>query len=605
MAEDVWYTYDHYGISTRRKLNPLMLELFCFRHGFCADNGYPLCLGKEGHFKRCARMLWPTPEECGEKRGKAFYWHPWAERGLSVLCRYQYPALSGCASSGKTELGAIWALINWLCAPSETLVLVTSTSLKDSRKRIWGSIVEHFQAVPGLPGKLIDSEGIIRTMGADGKISDRCGIALIAGDKRKEREAIGKLIGIKAKRLIMVADELPELSPALVEAALSNLASNEGFQMVGLGNFASIYDPFGEFSAPKDGWESVSINDEEWETKLGWCIRFDGLKSPNIQMGKDEWPFLYNSKTLSKHRETLGDKSSGFWRFCRSFPAPEGSEDAIFVESHFLMGKAYEPSRPWLSAPTKIAAFDPSYTSGGDRPFLRLGEYGIAVDGKPQLVLHKSYTIRENVLLKEVPRSHQIVEQVVKHCLQFGVERKHFGCDTTGGGSVFADMFDARKDWDSGKVWRVCFGGAPSELPISRWERTTARDKYVDKVTELWHVAQEFVADGQIRGVPRELARELKSRVYEMVKGAQTRKVAESKRDMRDRLGYSPDDGDSFCILVDLVRNRLGARIGSVDSRRNVKQTDWQQAVRDANRVYRRADYSHEQPKEKLYATST
>jgi hypothetical protein len=34
------------------------------------------------------------------------------------------------------------------------MVLVTSTTLKDSRKRIWGSIRDYWQAAPALPGKL-------------------------------------------------------------------------------------------------------------------------------------------------------------------------------------------------------------------------------------------------------------------------------------------------------------------------------------------------------------------------------------------------------------------------------------------------------------------
>lgn len=64
----------------------------------------------------------------------------------------------------------------------------------------------------------------------------------------------------------------------------------------------------------------------------------------------------------------------------------------------------------------------------------------------------------------------------------------------------------------------------------------------------------------------------------------------------------APDDGDAFVVLLDVCRHRLGARPQSVDGKKTIKQTDWQQAAREANRVYRRADYSHEHPKETLYA---
>lgn len=594
------YHHDKYNIWTSRPINPLELELYCFKIGWPPEKGG---LGAAGHFKKAARMLWPTPDDCGEKRGKPFYWHPWADRGLDVLCRYQYPALSGCASSGKTELGAIWGIINWLAAPSETIVLVTSTSLKDSRKRIWGAIVEHFQACPGLPGKLIDSEGIIRTVGADGKMSDRCGISLVAGDKRKARDAVGYIIGIKAKRVILIADELPELSPSLLEAALTNLVANPYFQLVALGNFASIYDPFGEFTTPKDGWDSVTVNDEEWETRLGYCLRFDGMKSPNILAGRDEWPFLYNSKTLAKHRSDLGEKTAGFWRFCRSFPAPEGFDNAIYTEADLLMGHAYDGSVVWLTPPTKVAGFDPSYTAGGDRPLLKLGEYGVRADGKPTIVLRKTVILREDVMLKSIPRSHQIARKAIAECKAFGVKKRHFGCDTTSGGSVFADIFDDKHEWDEpGYIHRTTFGGMASELPISANESTTGREKYVNKVTELWHIGRQFVVCDQIRGVTFDLARELKSRTYTLTKGSSVKIGAESKQDMKERLGYSPDDGDAFVVLLDVCRHRLGARPQSVDGKKTIKQTDWQQAAREANRVYRRADYSHEHPKETLYA---
>jgi hypothetical protein len=102
----------------------------------------------EYHFKRIVSALWP------EDGPKPFVWHPWAERMLEASCRNKYLAVAGCASSGKTDYFAIWAIVNFIVAPYDTMVLVTSTTLKDSRKRIWGSIRDYWQAAPALPGKL-------------------------------------------------------------------------------------------------------------------------------------------------------------------------------------------------------------------------------------------------------------------------------------------------------------------------------------------------------------------------------------------------------------------------------------------------------------------
>ena len=231
---------------------PLDVELRCFAAGLSVEDGG---LGKAGHFKEAVRLIWPPG--CS----KNFVWHPWADEMLEKACAYRYLSVSGCASSGKSEFFGVWGIVNWLAAPMETMVLVTSTSLKESRKHIWGVIEDWWRAaVPGLPGFLVSSIGVIRLQDpVTGFVaSERSGITLLAGEKRKEKEAIGKLIGIKNKRVFLIADELPELSMALLEAAMSNLESNPYFQLIGIGNPASIYDPHGALSKPKNGWKSIT-----------------------------------------------------------------------------------------------------------------------------------------------------------------------------------------------------------------------------------------------------------------------------------------------------------------------------------------------------------
>src|SRR6185503_15224520 len=211
-------------------------------------------------FKRIARRLWPTNAKPPKQ---SFIWHPWADDMLHEACRTPYVALNGGASTGKTEFEAVWAIINWFCDPANTCVLVTSTGIKEARQRIWGSIVKYYNSVPGLPGKLLDSVAMIRTDDGTGKRYDsKCGIHVVAGDKSKEKENIQKLIGIHVPRVFLIADELPELSPALYEAAMTNLATAPKFQMIGSGNFKSIYDSFGTFCEPKEGWLSVDADTE-------------------------------------------------------------------------------------------------------------------------------------------------------------------------------------------------------------------------------------------------------------------------------------------------------------------------------------------------------
>ncbi|HVI70298.1 MAG TPA: hypothetical protein VM656_02285, partial [Pyrinomonadaceae bacterium] len=336
------FFYPQYDLTLRQptKLTDFEVELYCYKTGRTPENGG---LGRAGHFRKIVETCWPVSKDSP----KQFIWHPWAEK-MNTVCHehpltkapYPHVAVSGCGSSGKTDFGAVYGLVNWMCDPINTLVLVTSTDLKASRKRIWGSVVQYYQPLAtALPAKLVDSMGILRTDDGSGVFNDKSGIALIAGEKKKEKEAIGKLIGSKNKRVILIADELCELTEAILDAAFSNLTTNPFFQMLAFANFKSRYDPFGIFSEPINGWDSVSVENEEWETKRGWNLHFDGMKSPNVIGGKDEWP-IYGSKQLNAHKKDLGPDSALFWRMCRSFEPPVGLDNVLYDDSMLTVARA-------------------------------------------------------------------------------------------------------------------------------------------------------------------------------------------------------------------------------------------------------------------------
>ena len=114
----------------------LLLYMGAVRMGDSFLHPMPLEKGGEHaeyHFKRIVAGLWP------EDGPKPFVFHPWAERMLEAACANKYLAVAGCASIGKADFYAVWAIVNFIAGPYDTMVLVISTSLKDSRKRIWGS----------------------------------------------------------------------------------------------------------------------------------------------------------------------------------------------------------------------------------------------------------------------------------------------------------------------------------------------------------------------------------------------------------------------------------------------------------------------------------
>lgn len=542
-----------YGRTFPAGTNLLDIELVAYRWGFTEASGG---LGKAAHFKRIVQHLW------GPKSRKHFIWHPWADDMNEESCNHHYLGVSGCGSSGKTDFFAVKGIVDYVCAPRNTLVLLTSTSLKEARKRIWGATLDYWYACPGLPGKVIDSQGLIRLQGGSGKgedkFSDRCGISLIAAEKKQEREAIGKLIGLKQERLVFVGDEMPELSEAILEACFTNLRLNPHFWLFALGNFKSIYDPFGQFTKPKDGWQSITVNDSEWLTDRGLCLHLDALKSPNWVSGENKYPIITKEAIQDAIDHEGGADTPGFWRMFRSFPCPGGSEQAIYSESDFIKFKA-EEIPVWEGEKTRVAGLDPSFTVTGDRAPIVFGWYGRDKDGRMVICADKMKMLIEDVTKKDESRNFQIARQFKEACEAEGVLPENAGYDGTGAGGPFGDIVN--ETW-SRKVLRVLFGGKASEVPFSAQENVPAHKKCVNRVTELWYVGVEFLRNHQLKGIFPALAREMAAREFTTEKGGECRLRVETKEDMKSRMGHSPDIADAYFVMIDLCRARLGAMPG-------------------------------------------
>jgi hypothetical protein len=541
---------EKYGKSWPDGASDLDIELLAFKWGLNPEDGG---LGKAQHFKNIVNILWPYHSK---KNKNGFQWHPWADWMIERACQENYLAISGPKSSAKTSTMAMWGLVNWLCAPHETLVLVTTTSVREARKRLWGSIRERYMQVPGLPGKLIDSMGkIVLNPEESGEASDRSSITLVPSSPDKEKEATAKLIGLKNKRVLLIIDEATDVTNSVFEA-INNLNANPYFQCVALGNFNSQYDPFGVFSTPKDGWNSVTVDSEEWDTKLGKCIHLDGVKTPNIE-SNDKWPFLLTSKQVKYAIENEGENSLSFWRFIRSFPAPVGAEEGIYSEADFRKFEVTKEPR-WSSTPVYLAGFDPAFTNGGDRSVLAVLKYGTSEESGATISLHKFHYLKEDVTKQEA-RNFQIAREVMRICQEYGISAEKLAIDATGAGDPFCDIL--AELW-SPRIVRIKFGERASSLPVSITNPIKGTDKYTNRVTELWFAGVEYMRANQLKGVLPDLAKEMSGRKYSTTSGGKV--TVESKRDYKLRLGKSPDLADAFFLGLDLARQKLGLHAGSM-----------------------------------------
>jgi hypothetical protein len=533
---------------------------------------HPNDKAKEFYFWRICDELW-NREELPEKM---MVRHPWAEQMIRAAIKHKYLAIGGSASSGKSHTMAAWGIVQWLSQPRDTLVLMTSTTLREARKRIWGSVMSLLSVIDGAPIKIRDSIGNAAYVDENGTLIERAGLSLIAAEKSKTREAIGKFIGIKQKRVIMIGDELSELSESILQAGLTNLSKNPFFQMIGMSNPNSRFDAFGVWSEPKKGWESIDTQTaDRWTTKWkGHYLRLDGERSPNITLGEVKFPWLPTAEKLAEDRALLGPESRGYMRMVRAVFFDSDETTGIYSEAELTKGGAMGEV-DWAEKPTTVAGIDPAFTNGGDRTIMYTAEVGYARNGQYVCKLGEAIHLNDDATNKAVPRTYQIVHQIIDHCKRRNISANNVALDSTGAGAPFCDVLAG--EWSS-DFMRVTFGGKGSDKRVSMNSQLTGAELYTNRVSELWFVGKELLRTKQIYGVSSDLAQEMCARNYDMTKGTGTLRVKiESKVEFKARFGRSPDLADAAFLALDCARQRLG--LVAVDPPKDEKGSGFRKQV--------------------------
>jgi hypothetical protein len=531
-------------------------------------------LPRHEHFKKFCNHIWGD-----ETKRFYFEFNPNACRILEAHEKHRYLAVAGHASSSKTETMALIGVAEFLIDPENTKVLVTSTDAKSAKGKVWGSIencwneavnfYEEWEAkfqsigVKGacfIPGKLISSESIIRMW--DGKVvNPKRGIELIAAEISKAKEASDKLQGYKADKLLLMADELATITPAVLETATSNFRMNDKFRMIGAFNPDSFYDPGGVMSKPVDGWSSINEHSEEWETVIepqginGYCIRFDGEKSPNVLAGRKIWRGLLDMDQLNSFRASLGgEKSKSYWKMVRGYWSPTGSMEAIYSEADIINYHADSPVTTWLMQPTFIAGLDPSYTHGGDKAALVIGKVGRCrniATGQDHIVFERVETVilDNDITDQSIDKSEWVVRLTKQKMDEYGIKVTDLAVDTSGAGA-FSSLL--RRDIGTGFM-DVVFNASATEERYSSSDKRTGKERFNDLMSEIWYVGKELIRSGQLKGLDPDTVTEMCARTYDEKNG---KVVVEPKDKMKKRTKKSPDRADSLFVTIHLARMR-------------------------------------------------
>lgn len=568
-----------YGKQFPEGTTELDVELWCYAHDD-REEGVGGRLTKWDHFRNAVDLLWNQPDS-----SRTVVWNEWTDRMLKAMIYNKFVGLAGAGSSGKSDAAAVFAIVDWLSAPTERMFLVCSTTLAGARGRIWKSISELWSALEAKweregvspPGKMVDSKGRIVGLDINGRWSESVGIWLIAAGKDDEGEADKKLKGLKAPsggQLRLIADEFSDLGMCVFTAMVGNMSSTPGFKGIGMANPGSKLTPFGKFVTPKDGWNSLSVGMEQWVTNFGVCLSFDAHTSPRMmtpehevcvspegtpESEKEYFHRLYNwmpsKKYMAQAKTAFGEDSMEYWAQIRGMFCPTGMERTVWSELELLNAMPKVQSHEWDSPPTAFcAALDPAFVTGGDRSPLMWGECGTIKGKKVMNVL--GYKILQeaagSVLTEageEVPItvSESVINQFREHCALYSIPPRRAGFDATGGGVVFGQWLHTK--W-SHAVHGIRFGEKPVER---RPDAKNDESIYKNRVTQLWVQPKALVREGQIRGIPEDVVEELCQRKWHATRHSSACACVEEKADMKKRLGKSPDLADTFVILVEVA----------------------------------------------------
>lgn len=509
----------------------------------------------------------------------AVVWHPYLEKMGLTHCQNNMVFFGGAGGTGKSFFLGMIALIIWLSGYAETMVMFISESISGSRRRGWGTLTElmGLAQVDGepfqWPGVMLSASNKVRMRKGDPDFSDKAGIHLLAGSSSKAKESLGKLIGSRAPRVVLLLDECTELTESLYLATTTNLVTNTDFYCIGAGNPKSLADCFGLFCEPADGWESVDVKTAyEWDCKMGRYIRLSCHESPNLleeyEDGEEPFPYLPRRKTIDNAIRVHGADSRAFGRMFEAI-WPTGAEaDTLYDEMGLYTGGVFN-APTWKDKPERIMSVDLSFAANGDSTIAALGWIGTNAIGIKHVHFDTLVTLKE-VSRSEKTRTTQILEQIQELATKHGIAPKGIALDCTGSARAFLDIARERIGRE---VLGVDFAGKASHRPASVTDKTPAYKRYKNRMSELWLGVRELMEGKQFTMVrDQDLVQQFTKRQMddEVVSGSEKLLAVEPKTKFRKRRGFSPDKADAVIIGVELAKERFGLQAThtiAVDSR--------------------------------------
>lgn len=589
-----------YGAPLDPSWSQQRVEWWCFLHSWKGG------VGRAEHFKRGFQLTWPQVkwEATHPTTGEVVSNH-WMHRiveaavgeeaavrtGSSVA---RYVVLSGVGAAGKTFTCACLAMGWWAASPSNSLVVLTSTTKEMIGKRIWPTIAQLHGSVrvngrpapPGTLGDIIDSRRLICAT-PNGQRDEKMSITALAVAHGETQKAAHNLRGLHADRILVIVDEANGTPEAIYETIPNWSRACSDLTVVLIGNPISRLDPHGRAMEPSDpttsptayAWATKRI--PEWDFGPGIALRFDGRDSPNVLAGTTLFPYIYTCEDWEKHR-SQDENTLASWSQHRGLHPPEGLLSAVLNETA-LQNSPCDTPMVFMSDVNRVAFLDPAF--GGDAAVVKVGVVGNTTDGRRGLQLKERLEIPIRLSTpdqREEEPDVQVAKEFVRICQERGVKPEHAGLDATGTGRGVYALVSSM--W-SPEVMRFEAAESPSTSPVMDGDSRPADELLFNRVTESWVLAGSLVRTGQLRGLGPADKVEFTTRVFHD-KAVRGRRRLEDKRDFKSRYGHSPDDADAVAGLCDLARARVGLVLQGTTTT-TTTDNPWNRFVRQWSAPYR------------------
>lgn len=552
------------------------------------------------HMKLAHDMFWPNE-----------LWHEWTERRFKAHCGINSPvgywnfiSQAGGASKAKSYDWAKIAVLFFFANPLERNVTVASTTLASLKGRVWGYVTRFVQTMaiqpkynyksspnpqvlPIVPDHLLKAKG-------RGKITDNTlhGMFAVTAKLGDDGQAVASWIGKHPiDKILVILDEGTDMPMSIIDT-FPNLNSHpKKFQLCIIGNSMSTQDMHGCLSTPKNGWDSISTDLDEWETvqKNGICQYFNPYRCPAIthpdpEIRKRLEEFLVSADNLKSKEKEYGVDSESFYRMVLGFWKSISNELTV-VSGKFLSERS--PIKPVVWSGyyeiQRVAGFDFAISQDGDNPMLRLGNVGHDRDGGMKIdFAFASSLFKLNLIANSVKSlESQIAEQVVNVLVLYRIPLHHLAIDVTGQGRAIGEVI-VRENQARGHP--LGYGTPMKIYSMSQHNRTKRKESALDltpmSTQDLWDDMRTYIDKDSIRGLDNVTIYQLTSRQI-IKKGDKT--FLESKKDYKRRMSalgnaHSPDEADATALCVQVVKQRLGILPGAT---RPVPQYDQAQSHLD------------------------